>query len=101
MHVAAEVVPKIAEADLLVVDLSGVTSNMSPLQLAGLAEYPDQFIDEKILSLPSPAVLMLSRLLEALSSLDWMGIRAEVYLSAACIWPEGYSGNVPAGKCTF
>ena len=46
MHVAAEVVPKIVEADLLVVDLSGVTSNMSPLQLAGLAEYPDQFIDE-------------------------------------------------------
>ena len=47
MTEVAEVIPKIAEADLLVVDLSGVTSNMSPLQLAGLAEYPDQFIDEK------------------------------------------------------
>ena len=89
MHVAAEVIPQIVEADLLVVDLSSVKSNVSPLQLAGLAEYPDQFIDDKILSLPSAPVLMLSRLLEALSSLDWMGIRAEVYLSAAAFGQKG------------
>jgi aspartate-semialdehyde dehydrogenase len=89
MHIAAEAITKMVDVDLLVVDLSGVKSNVTPLQVSGLAEYPDRFIEDQVLSLPSAPVLMLSRLLEALSSLDWMGVRAEVYLSAAAFGQKG------------
>ena len=89
MSVAKDVIPNLIDADLMVVDMSSVMSDSYPLQIAGIAEYPEQFVDDQVLSLPSAPVLMLSRLLDALSSLDWMGVRAEIYLSASAFGQKG------------